>query len=212
MACRWHRERSSMVEYQLPKLATGVRFPSLAPIFRRKIDAENMKLLLAMIAMITVAGCATAPHRLPTIDTGRVGAAKPRQEFKYPPASDSFVWPIRGHVISAFGSDVDRVRNKGIDIRADLGANVMASRAGRVVYSDSHLKGFGKTIILDHGDNYQTVYSYNSDILVNVGDPVRQNDVIARVGRTGRAKEPSLHFEIRKDGEPQNPAYYLPRY
>jgi len=67
----------------------------------------------------------------------------------------------------------------------------------------------GKTVILDHGNNFQTVYSYNSDILVKVGDLVSQNTVIAKVGRTGRARQPSLHFEVRKNGEPQNPIYYL---
>ena len=58
--------------------------------------------------------------------------------------------------------------------------------------------------------NGETVDSYNSDIVADVGDNVEQNDVIAKVGSTGRAKESSLHFEIRRNGEPQNPAYYLP--
>jgi murein DD-endopeptidase MepM/ murein hydrolase activator NlpD len=79
------------------------------------------------------------------------------------------------------------------------------------VFCDEWLKGFGKTVILDHGDNFQTVYAYNSAILVNIGDVVGQNTVIARVGRGGRAKEPSLHFEIRRSGESQNPFYYLSR-
>jgi lipoprotein NlpD len=78
-----------------------------------------------------------------------------------------------------------------------------------VVYRDSQLKGFGQTIIIDHGDGYQTVYSYNSAILVNVGDDVRQRDAIAKVGSSGRAKEPTLHFEIRRNGEPHNPEFYL---
>jgi lipoprotein NlpD len=135
--------------------------------------------------------------------------AAPRYSASYTAGNDSFVWPVNGYVLAPFGSKIDRIRNKGVDIRASEGANVKASRSGRVVYCDSRLKGFGKTVILDHSDNYQTVYSYNSDILVRVGDIVQQNETIARVGRTGRAKEPSLHFEIRKDGEPQNPAYYL---
>ena len=104
---------------------------------------------------------------------------------------------------------MEKVKNKGVDIRAIEGSAVRASRAGKVVYCDSQLKGFGKTVILDHGNNYQTVYSYNRDILVKVGDVVEQNTVIAKVGRTGRAREPSLHFEIRRNGEPQNPIYYL---
>lgn len=125
-------------------------------------------------------------------------------------AKDSFDWPVRGRVISAYGERIDGAKNKGIDIKAEYGERVRPSRSGRVVYCDSSMKGFGKTVILDHGDRYQTVYSYNSDISVKVGDPVTRNDVIAAAGRTGRARETSLHFEIRKDGKPQNPMYYLP--
>jgi len=152
--------------------------------------------------MVTMfAGCVTAPHTSYTV------APSP---IKYTVPKDSFVWPVKGYIVSPFGSSVDRVKNKGIDIRTSEGAQIKASRSGRVVYCDSYLKGFGKTIILDHGDGYQTVYSYNSDILVRVGEDVLQNTVIAKAGRSGRAKEPALHFEIRKDGEPQNPAFYLP--
>lgn len=125
--------------------------------------------------------------------------------------SDSFVWPLRGNVVSYFGSRMDRTRNKGIDIKAEEGSSVRAARSGRVVFCDEGFKGFGKTVILDHGDNFQTVYAYNSMIMVKAGEAVEQNGVIARVGRSGRAKEPSLHFEIRKNGEPQNPFYYLSR-
>ena len=237
-----------MVEYELPKLDTGVRFPSLAPVL----------LMMVMVAMLT--GCATTPYTPPPVmplpkahgayhmvkagetlwsiskmynvdlgdlirvnnlqDSGSIakgqsllipGATRTREASKYAYAKDSFAWPVRGYAASSYGESVGNVRNKGIDIKSAEGSFVKASRAGRVVYCDSHLKGFGKTVILDHGDGYQTVYSYNSDILVNVGNTVRQSDTIARVGRTGRAKEPMLHFEIRKNGEPQNPVYYLPR-
>jgi LysM repeat protein len=122
-----------------------------------------------------------------------------------------FTWPLRGAVVSCFGAKLDMTRNKGIDIRAEEGSSVKASKAGKVVFCDEWLKGFGKTVILDHGDSFQTVYAYNSIIMVNLGDFVEKNTVIAKVGRGGRAKEPSLHFEIRRDGEPQNPYYYLSR-
>jgi lipoprotein NlpD len=128
-----------------------------------------------------------------------------------PVLGESFTWPVRGMLINPYGALTDKIINKGIDIKAAEGALVRASRSGRVVYSDKFLKGFGKTVIIDHGDGYYTVYSYNSAILVNVGDQVAKNTAIAKVGRTGRAKTPTLHFEIRRDGEPQNPAYYLPR-
>jgi lipoprotein NlpD len=125
--------------------------------------------------------------------------------------SATFIWPVRGNIASSFGSKVDKFVNKGIDIRAGEGSSVTASRGGKVVYCDSHLKGFGQTVIIDHMDGFQTVYSYNEGIAVKVGDIVEQRDVIAKVGSSGRAREPMLHFEIRKNGEPQNPEFYLSR-
>ncbi|MCX5678219.1 MAG: LysM peptidoglycan-binding domain-containing M23 family metallopeptidase [Candidatus Omnitrophica bacterium] len=125
--------------------------------------------------------------------------------------SATFIWPVRGNIAASFGSRVDKYINKGIDIKASEGMNVAASRGGKVVYCDSHLKGFGRTVIIDHMDGFQTVYSYNAGIMVKVGDMVEQRDVIAKVGSSGRAREPMLHFEIRKNGEPQNPEFYLSR-
>jgi len=139
------------------------------------------------------------------------GTAKREEAPKRYSPKEFFSWPIKGIVISYYGSKMDKTKNKGIDIHAAEGTSVKASRAGKVVFCDEWLKGFGKTIILDHGDNFQTVYAYNSILLVKPGDEVAQNGVIAKVGRGGRAKEPSLHFEIRRNGEPQNPFYYLSR-
>jgi len=128
-----------------------------------------------------------------------------------PITKDRFVWPVKGAVISRFGSSNGQIKNKGIDIRTSEGKSVVASRSGRVVFCDDAFKGLGKTVILDHGDSFQTVYAYNSIILVNPGDIVRQNAEIARVGSSGRAKVPTLHFEVRKDGVPRNPVSYLSR-
>ena len=155
-----------------------------------------------------LAGCASAPRGASTIESGIETTAITRP-LSYPLTRESFVWPVQGQVISQYGSKVDRIINKGIDIKAEEGQSVRAAKGGRVVYTDSHQKGFGKTVILDHGDRCQTVYSYNSEILVRVGDEVKRGEAIARVGSTGRAKAASLHFEIRRDGEPQNPVNYL---
>lgn len=145
--------------------------------------------------------------RIPSASAGSPeGAARPATATA---RKSRFIWPVRGTLASRFGDKVDKAINKGIDIRSFEGADVMASREGQVVYCDSCLKGFGQTVIIDHPDGFQTVYSYNSEILVKVGDEVRQRDRIARVGQTGRAREPMLHFEIRSNGEPVNPEKYL---
>ena len=121
-----------------------------------------------------------------------------------------YIWPVHGRVASYYGSIVDNVKNKGIDIAAPQGTNVVASRSGKVVFSDDKVKGMGKTLIIQHDNGYSTLYAYNSENLVNSGDHVEQSQAIAKVGRTGRAKKPSLHFQIRKGHEPENPYYYLP--
>jgi len=121
-----------------------------------------------------------------------------------------FAWPVKGKVIAFYGSMEDNVKNKGIDIKARHGSNVRAARGGTVSYVDENMKGFGKTIIVDHGDGFSTVYAYNAAILVDAGDVVSKSTVIAKVGSTGRAAGPRLHFEIRKNKKARNPFYYLP--
>ena len=163
-----------------------------------------------VLTLLLVAGCSTAHHKTPVTEVQNV-SYKPvsaPQPVSVPIAT-SFTWPIKGQIISTFGDRSDDFRNKGIDIKAPAGDIVRAAAEGKVVYCDSKMRGFGETVILDHGNSIQTVYSYNSDILVKVGDIVQKNDAIAHIGSTGRAKEPSLHFEIRKDGEPVDPLLVL---
>ncbi len=120
-----------------------------------------------------------------------------------------YIWPLKGKIISYYGSKIDGVKNKGIDIKVKKGYPVVASRSGKVVFCDNKVKGMGKVIILEHKNGYSTLYAHNSENLVDCGDYVVQNQVIAKAGDTGRATTPSLHFEIRKGHKPKNPYYYL---
>ncbi len=121
-----------------------------------------------------------------------------------------FAWPVLGNVVSYFGTKKGLVTNKGIDIAAEEGSNVIAADDGLVSFAEENMKGLGKTVIIDHGNGFSTVYAHNSDILVKAGEEVNRNQVIAKVGKTGRASEPYLHFQVRKGHEPQNPFDYLP--
>jgi len=123
---------------------------------------------------------------------------------------ESFIWPVRGAVSSYFGSTKNMAKNKGIDIRAKEGQAVLASASGKVSFASEGLKGYGKTVIIEHAGGFETVYAHNSKNLVNPGSFVKQGAVIAKAGKTGRVKKPTLHFEIRKKHKPQNPFYYLP--
>lgn len=132
---------------------------------------------------------------------------KPSASIKY--SGDEFIWPVKGRVIAAFGSTVNNMVNKGINISAPIDTEVVSSRNGKVVFYNSDFLAFGKTVIIDHQDGFLTVYGRNSKVFVKLGDYVSKGTVIAAVGSSGRDKSPYLHFEIRKGHIPQNPYYYL---
>ena len=134
-------------------------------------------------------------------------SAKPSGNI--PPGAPHFNWPIRGAVLAAFGEKTPLGKNKGINISAREGSPVLASAAGRVSFAGEKLKGFGKTIILEHNQQFQTVYAHNEELLVKPGDVVQQRQAIARVGQTGRVQKPTLHFEIRHRNRPLNPMEVL---
>jgi len=122
---------------------------------------------------------------------------------------EDFIWPLKGKVISKFQDVHSNMVNKGINIRPNLDRDVVASRSGRVVFYHNDFKGFGKTIILEHPDDFLTVYSGLQEGFVKVGERVGRGSVIARVGSAGGEKNIYLHFEIRKGHLPQNPIFYL---
>lgn len=124
---------------------------------------------------------------------------------------EDFAWPIQGKVVAIFGQTVDNIMNKGINIQPLADANVTASRSGKVIFYDPDFLNFGKTIILDHGNGFTTIYSRNAQVFVKPGDTVQKGSLIAKAGKTDRDKNIYLHFEIRKGPSPQNPYFYLSR-
>jgi len=114
-------------------------------------------------------------------------------------------WPVQGKIIAGFSE----ASNKGLDIAAKLGTPVLAAAPGRVVYSGSGLRGYGKLVIIKHNKTYLSAYAHNSVILVKEGQNVVKGQKIAEVGSTD-SDRPELHFEIRKLGKPVDPAKYLP--
>lgn len=98
--------------------------------------------------------------------------------------------------------------HSGIDIGADYGDPVVAADGG-VVISAGWLGGYGKAVVIDHGNGLSTIYGHNSQLLVTEGQRVRKGELISRVGATGDATGPHLHFEVRQNGSPVNPLGYL---
>jgi len=121
-----------------------------------------------------------------------------------------FGWPIHpARVSSGFGRR-DGAMHNGIDIAANPGTPIMASAPGRVVYSGNGLRGYGNLIIIEHKDDFRTIYAHNQANKVPFGAEVRKGQVVALVGQTGRATAPHLHFEIRLKTRALNPLDYLP--
>jgi lipoprotein NlpD len=123
-------------------------------------------------------------------------------------AKGRMLWPVKGKIISSFGRRGSRMHD-GIDIKAKEGTPIHAAAAGTVVYSDSRLSGYGKLVIVRHGRNLFTAYAHNQRNLVQKGAKVRRGDVIAKIGHTGRASGPHLHFEVRHGSTAVDPLAYL---
>lgn len=122
-------------------------------------------------------------------------------------------WPAEGRIVAAFGAKVHprfgtRTFRNGVDIEATVGTDVVAVYAGHVLYT-GWFRGYGNLIILDHGNEYYTLYAHAADIHVKEGDEVRQGQRIGTVGDTGSLEGPRLYFEVRYQSRPQDPAEWL---
>jgi lipoprotein NlpD len=151
---------------------------------------------------------ARQPRPAPAVVPVKAMARAPRLEPRDPHAPP-FRWPLpNGMVTSGFGPRGTSFHD-GIDIAAPAGAPVRAAAGGEVVFSDA-LPGYGNLVILRHERHYVTVYAHNERNHVHEGQRVAAGDLIATVGRTGRATGPNLHFEVRRHHIVRNPLLFLP--
>jgi murein DD-endopeptidase MepM/ murein hydrolase activator NlpD len=130
-----------------------------------------------------------------------------------PPGTGQLMYPTIGPVTSNFGWRTHPILgterfHAGIDFGADYGSLIYASEQGRVIYADWY-GGYGNAVIVDHGNGMTTLYAHCSDLYVKDGDVVAKGQPIAAVGSTGFSTGPHLHFELRANGEPIDPAAYL---
>ena len=118
--------------------------------------------------------------------------------------------PVRGELSGRFGSPRSDggLTWKGLFLAAKGGESVRAVAAGRVVYAD-WLRGFGNLLIVDHGENYMSLYGYNETLLKRVGDEVSGGDPVATVGNSGGGTESGLYFELRHQGKPFDPMTWI---
>lgn len=120
-----------------------------------------------------------------------------------------FAWPVLAPISSPYGPRDGRNHN-GLDLAANMGEPIKAARDGEVLLAGT-VNGYGETVILRHEDGTQTLYGHASRLLVKAGERVRQGEVIAEVGSTGRSTGPHLHFEIIVNSKPLDPLLYLPK-
>ena len=126
-----------------------------------------------------------------------------------PRAAGTFLWPVKGEVISEFGPKPGKLRNDGINIAAPIGTVVRAAENGVVAYAGNELRGYGKMLLIRHQGGWITAYAHNDELLVEQGALVARGEAIARVGKSGGVDRPQTHFEIRRGEEAINPDNHL---
>ncbi len=167
---------------------------------------------VGQVLRVSPPGAVTEPSGVVVQPIGPTAQAAPKPT---PPASPpapaandsglSFAWPANGTVIGTF----DEVKNKGLDIAGQAGDPVLAAADGQVVYAGAGLRGYGNLIILKHNNTFLTAYAHNQSLLVKEDQQVRRGQKIAEMGKTD-ADRVKLHFEIRRQGKPVDPAKFLP--
>lgn len=123
----------------------------------------------------------------------------------------AFIWPIKDDftLTSSYGWRSSKKFHDGIDLTAKEDTKILATRAGKIIYSDSRIGGYGNMILIKHSGNMYSVYAHNKKNLIGKGIYVKQGEEIAVIGNTGRSTGRHLHFEIRKGKYSVNPMKYL---
>ncbi len=146
--------------------------------------------------------------RQKTVAKQPLGKRVVRQSDESQQSNIKWRWPVKGELIRGF--TLTGNVNKGVDIRGQLGESVISAADGVIVYAGGGLRGYGKLVIVKHNERFLSAYGHNRKIFVKEGDKVKGGQVVAEIGSSGPNLE-MLHFEIRRDGKPENPLNYLPR-
>ena len=125
------------------------------------------------------------------------------------PTRTDFVWPVRGSVVSAYGSKKEGLYNDGINIAAPRGTPVAAAAAGVVAYVGSDLESYGNLVLIRHGGGIMTAYAHLASVRIKKGMTVRKGQAIGSVGATGAVSSSQIHFEIRRGSGTCDPMQYL---
>jgi lipoprotein NlpD len=191
-----------------PAVATTRAVPGAGRVESRPLDSRAAS--AAAGPVVAAAPVAAAPAAVPVpVPVPPAAAAAPTGDGAAAARDGSddlvWIWPASGAVLAGF----DEGRNKGLTISGKAGDPVLAAGDGRVVYAGSSLRGYGNLVIVKHNEVFLTAYAHNQALLVKDDQVVRRGQKIAEMGSTD-AERVQLHFEIRRQGKPVDPAKLLP--
>jgi lipoprotein NlpD len=173
-----------------------------------KVEPRGQKLPFSERALAQLGAEAGSPLPPPSTPPGAETPVAPIAEPERPAGTDTedvdWMWPAKGKVLAGFTE-----ATKGMDIAGRKGAPVLAAASGRVVYAGAGLRGYGKLVIIKHNNTWLSAYAHNDNILVKEQQDVRKGQRIAEMGSSD-ADQVKLHFEVRRQGKPVDPAKFLP--
>lgn len=200
-------EQQQLIQQQALQQQTAEREQTLAALNKKisgqdaqlaalREEEKNLQSLLNSLAKQAAKKPSVAPQ------------VKPGARFSS--LSGKLQWPLTGKILASYGSqrNLDKLAWKGILIAAEKGSPVKASADGRVVFAD-WMKGFGLLVIIDHGEQFMTLYGNNDSLLKATGDTVKAGETIAQSGEQGVRQVGGLYFEVRHKGNPTNPMNWL---
>lgn len=167
----------------------------------------NLILFLSIILAFTSCAPAIVSNQQCTY-TPQVQSSNYPRYTAIPSGKLQFIWPIKGEVVDSFGKNINHISNKGINIKVKAGENIVAAEAGKAIYAN-RIKGWGKTLILQHSNDFYSVYANLDDIFVHEGFIIKKGETVGKVASLGSRGETILHFEIRKKYCAENPLSYL---
>jgi murein DD-endopeptidase MepM/ murein hydrolase activator NlpD len=177
--------------------------PDLLNLARQSSTADGDPSLYALNEMKTVSLNSVSGRFSPSTFPGMIDD----------PNAIPSIWPVHGTLTAGFGQRMDPFSGEGafhpgVDIADAMGTDVVATGDGLVIEAEPDA-GYGRSILIDHGDGITTRYAHLGRIFVVVGEQVKQGEIIGAIGMSGRTTGPHLHYEVRIHGTPVNPGRFL---